>query len=82
MANVGDSTIVLAKSNPRAEEPGQHAVIARVLTKDHKPDDPEETKQVERLGKEDVVCVCVRVYVCTKVLFFWVYVCVSERERE
>lgn len=66
MANVGDSTIVLAESNPRAEEPGHHAVIARVLTKDHKPDDPEETKQVEKLGKEDVVCVCV--CVCTKVL--------------
>ena len=55
VANVGDSTAVLAESNPKAEEPGQHPVIARVLTKDHKPDDPDETKQVESLGK---------VYIC------------------
>ena len=51
IANVGDSTVVLAETNPRAGEAGQHAVIPRVLTKDHKPDDPEETRLVERLGK-------------------------------
>ena len=52
VANVGDSTAVLAETNPKAGRPGQHAVVARVLTKDHKPDDPFETQQVERLGKE------------------------------
>ena len=71
VANVGDSTAVLGESNPRAGEPGQHAVIARVLTKDHKPDDPDETKQVERLGKVYSllswhVCMCLCVCVCVR----------------
>ena len=63
MANVGDSTTILGEVNPKAGEPGQHAMVARVLTKDHKPGDPEENRLVERLG-ELCVCVCV-VYLCT-----------------
>lgn len=52
VANVGDSTAVLAETNPKAGKPGQHPVIAKVLTKDHKPDDPDEIKQVESLGEQ------------------------------
>ena len=73
VANVGDSTAVLAESNPRAGELGQHAVLARVLTKDHKPDDPDETKQVERLGKIYGLCMCM--FVCK--LCVSVYECVQ-----
>ena len=50
VANVGDSTAVLAINNPRAGEPNQHPVSAVVLTKDHKPEDPDETRNIENLG--------------------------------
>ena len=60
VANVGDSTTILGEVNPKAGEPGQHAVRPRVLTKDHKPDDPAEIRQVESRGKPSLsVCVCV-----------------------
>ena len=75
VANVGDSTTILGEVNPKAGEPGQHAMIPRVLTKDHKPDDPVETRQVEKLGKQSVcVCVCVCVCMCVCVC---VCVCLS-----
>ena len=62
-ANVGDSTIVLAQLNEKAAEPGEHPLTAVALSKDHRPDNPEEYKQVEKLGKPYVcVCVCVCVY--------------------
>ena len=51
VANVGDSTAVLAVNNPDAGEPNQHAVKALVLTKDHKPEDPDETRNIENLGE-------------------------------
>ena len=51
VANVGDSTAVLAVRNPLAGQPSQHPIKAVVLTKDHKPEDPEETKSIEDLGK-------------------------------
>ena len=54
MANVGDSTAVLAVNNPKAGEPNQHPVMAVVLTKDHKPEDPDETKNIENLGEESL----------------------------
>ena len=41
---------LIAVQNPRAQHPGEPAVIAQVLTKDHKPDDPEETHLIESLG--------------------------------
>ena len=79
VANVGDSTTILGEVNPKAGEPGQHAVRPRVLTKDHKPDDPAETRRVERRGKPSLcVCVCVcawkhcmiNVYVLARVLYY------------
>jgi serine/threonine protein phosphatase PrpC len=51
VANVGDSTAILAVDNPLAGQPNQHPVKALVLTKDHKPEDPDETKNIESLGK-------------------------------
>ena len=50
VANVGDSTAILALVNPEADEAGQHPVIAKVLTKDHKPEDPDESRLIEKLG--------------------------------
>jgi protein phosphatase 1D len=50
VANVGDSGAVLATVNQRAGEEGQPPVIATMLSKDHKPEDPVETKRVESLG--------------------------------
>lgn len=52
VANVGDSTAVLAVSNPLAGQPNEHPVKAVVLTKDHKPEDPDERKNIENLGKD------------------------------
>ena len=46
---------MLALSNPRASENGQHAVVAKVLTKDHKPEDPEETRHIEKLGQCGII---------------------------
>ena len=50
VANVGDSTVVLGKSNPNYGEPGEPEVIAEVVTRDHKPEDKKEKKRIERLG--------------------------------
>ncbi|KAL5477120.1 hypothetical protein EMCRGX_G023866 [Ephydatia muelleri] len=50
VANVGDSTAVLAVNNPYGHMPEEPAVLAQVLTKDHKPDDPSETQLIESLG--------------------------------
>ena len=50
IANVGDSTIVLGKTNPNYGEPGEPEVIAEVVTRDHKPEDKKEKKRIERLG--------------------------------
>ena len=41
-----------ATVNQRAGEEGQPPVIATMLSKDHKPEDPVETKRVESLGME------------------------------
>ena len=40
-----------AVSNPNAGQPNQHAVVAKVLTKDHKPEDPDETRLIESYGE-------------------------------
>ena len=34
----------------------EHPVIAQVLTKDHKPEDPEETKQIKSYGEISFMC--------------------------
>lgn len=50
IANVGDSTIVLGKANPKYGEPGEPEVIAEVITRDHKPEDKKEKRRIEALG--------------------------------
>ena len=52
IANVGDSTAIMARSNPLhvAGQPEEHPVKAVVLTKDHKPDDPQEISNIANLG--------------------------------
>ena len=40
-----------AEVNPRAGEDGQSPLLARMLSKDHKPEDPEEIKRVESVGE-------------------------------
>ena len=50
-----------ALSNPRAHLPGQHALKTCVLTKDHKPEDPDETQLIQSLGKSTFIvieCFC------------------------
>ena len=51
VANVGDSTAVMGVSNPKYGEFSEPCVIAQVLTKDHKPGDPEEQERIKHLGK-------------------------------
>ena len=41
-----------AVRNPDAQSAGQHPVTAQVLTKDHKPEDPEENKLIHSLGEK------------------------------
>jgi len=50
IANVGDSTVVLGKANPKYGEPGEPEILAEVITRDHKPDDVEEKSRIEALG--------------------------------
>ena len=50
VANVGDSTAVLAINAP---QPNQHPIKAVVLTNNHKPEDPKEAENIEKLGKEN-----------------------------
>ena len=50
VANVGDSTAVLAVNNPHKNQIGQHPVKAIVLTKDHKAEDPDEIRTIKGLG--------------------------------
>ena len=47
IANVGDSTIVIGKVNPRFGLPWQPNVQAKIITDDHKPDD---RHRIEALG--------------------------------
>lgn len=51
IANVGDSTAVLAVNNPLAAKLNQHPIKAVVLTKDHKAGDPQEILKVKNLGE-------------------------------
>ena len=54
VANVGDSTGIMGVRNPRFGEPGQPQVVAQLLTKDHKPDDPNEQEHIRSLGKKSI----------------------------
>ncbi|XP_065892887.1 protein phosphatase 1D-like [Dysidea avara] len=47
IANVGDSTVVLGKSNLNDREP---KILAEIITRDHKPGDEEERRRIEALG--------------------------------
>lgn len=56
-----------ATVNQHAGEEGQPALIATMLSKDHKPEDPSETKRVESLGNHPMhyvmfVCVCFHIW--------------------
>jgi serine/threonine protein phosphatase PrpC len=44
VANAGDSRAVMACSD------GQGNLVAKNLTRDHKPDDPEEQERIEKWG--------------------------------
>ena len=50
VANVGDSSAVLAIVNERAGEKGESPLVATMLSRDHKPDDPTEVERVKQLG--------------------------------
>lgn len=50
VANVGDSTAVLGKINPRCGQIGQPKIIPEIITDDHKPDDKSERERIEALG--------------------------------
>ena len=53
VGNCGDSTAVMAVRNPAYGQSGEHPILAKVLTKDHKPDDPMEKEAIEELGQFD-----------------------------
>ena len=63
VANVGDSTAVMGVTNPRYGEPSEPRIIAQVLTKDHKPEDPEEQEHIKHLGEPDIQLTC-HAYTC------------------
>ena len=50
VANVGDSSAVLATLNEKAGEKGESPLVATILSRDHKPDDPLEVERVKQLG--------------------------------
>ena len=50
VANVGDSSVVLATVNEKAGEKGESPLVATMLSRDHKPDDPTEVERVKQLG--------------------------------
>ena len=50
IANVGDSSTILGKINPKYGDFGEPEVIAEVITRDHKPEDEEEKRRIEILG--------------------------------
>ena len=64
VANVGDSTAVMGVANPRyvCGYPSEPRVIAKVLTKDHKPTDPQELQHIKHLGKLDSITTPTLVY--------------------
>ena len=43
----------MAVRNPAYGQSGEHPILAKVLTKDHKPDDPMEKEAIEELGQFD-----------------------------
>ena len=51
VANVGDSTAVMGIRNPHFGQPGEPPVIARVISRDHKPEDPSEQEHIRKLGE-------------------------------
>lgn len=70
MANVGDSTAVMGVVNPRYGEPLEPRIVAQVLTKDHKPEDPEEQERIKHLGKSMTTTVLV-INLCNIFVHFW-----------
>ena len=48
--NVGDSRVILGKVNPKHRTPDEQEAIAEVITKDHKPEDKNETERIEAHG--------------------------------
>ena len=51
VSNCGDSTAIMGIRNPAYGQPGEPPLIAKLLTKDHKPDDPVEKETIEELGE-------------------------------
>ena len=50
VANVGDTTAVMGVKNSQSGQLGEPPVMAKVLTIDHKPEDPLEQERVKSLG--------------------------------
>ena len=61
VANVGDTKAILAVNNPLAGQPNQRPVKPIVLTKDHKPEHPDEAKNIISLGEwyQGVIVACI-----------------------
>ena len=51
VANVGDSTAIMVIKNPRFGQPCVASLVAQVITRDHKPEDPVEQRLIRNLGK-------------------------------
>lgn len=64
LAHLSLPSLCAATVNQKAGEEGQPALLATMISKDHKPDDPVETKRVESLGEwHDTHCpLCLCVY--------------------
>ncbi len=55
VANVGDSTAIMGIINPHYGQPGEPQLVAQVITRDHKPDDPAEQKLIRESGMKGVI---------------------------
>ena len=73
VANVGDSTGIMGVRNPRYGEPGEPPIIPKLLTKDHKPEDPEEQENIRRLGMILQTLLCVYI-VNVNIIFYCVII--------
>ena len=69
-AGSDSSPLAAATVNPQAGEDGQPALLANMLSKDHKPEDPTETTRVESLGKDTHTHIHTHAHIHTYCVYF------------
>jgi len=74
---------VVALTNPLAGQEGEHALVAKTLTVDHKPEDPNEIARIEKQGRLPTLIhsKCMYCHGCSclyhDLLWFWFCNCIE-----